>query len=493
VPGPRVFSAKQRIKTSNEWESMRDFDVVVGTVQSISPEYDDVPEPPPDLFDLVLVDEAHHSPARTWKALLDHFNDAKRVLFTATPFRQDQREIQGRFIFTYDLRRAFEDGVFGAIRYQPVNPAAAQNPDAAIAIATEQQFTEDKLAGFQHRAMVRTDSRKRAFDLLTLYQLQTGLRLKIVTGDKSLRYVRNVINALRAGELDGIVCVNMLGEGFNFPNLKIAAIHSPHRSLSVTLQFIGRFARTVGDNLGPATFLAVPSEIEIEAERLYDTRAVWQEMVQNLAATRVHEEARIRDVLESFTRAEDAAPDLADLSLYVLEPYFHVKVFQLTTAVDLRAPVMFPADAQVVYRAVSDEHNAAVYITRETNLPRWSSDDRLSSVRSELFIFHQDAESNLLFICASQRSEGLYQLLVDAFREANPTVLPLVRVNRALNGVEAPEFFNVGMRNRVASNTTESLLAPTPTRSSAEPMPGSTIAAMLSGAAPMRVRASRLA
>jgi hypothetical protein len=263
--------------------------------------------------------------------------------------------------------------------------------------------------------------------------------------------------------------------------------------LSVTLQFIGRFARTVGDNLGPATFLAVPSEIEIEAERLYDTRAVWQEMVQNLAATRVHEEARIRDVLESFTRAEDAAPDLADLSLYVLEPYFHVKVFQLTTAVDLRAPVMFPADAQVVYRAVSDEHNAAVYITRETNLPRWSSDDRLSSVRSELFIFHQDAESNLLFICASQRSEGLYQVLVDAFREANPTVLPLVRVNRALNGVEAPEFFNVGMRNRVASNTTESLLAPTPTRSSAEPMPGSTIAAMLSGAAPMRVRASRLA
>lgn len=456
VPGPRVFSAKQRIKTADEWQELRNFDVVVGTVQSISPDYQDVPQPPADLFDLVLVDEAHHSPARTWKALLDHFDDAKRILFTATPFRQDQREIQGRFVFTYDLRRAFDDGVFGVIRFQPTTPTAGQSPDTAIAIATERQFNLDQEAGFQHRVMVRTDSRRRALDLLSLYEHHTRLRLRLVTGDKSLRYVRGVIKELREGELDGIVCVNMLGEGFNFPSLKIAAIHSPHRSLSVTLQFIGRFARTVGDNLGPATFLAVPSEIEIEAERLYDTRAVWQEMVQNLAATRVHEEARIREVLESFELVDDTAPDLTDLSLYVLEPYFHVKVFQLTAAVDLRTPVTFPTDAQVVYSAISEEHNAAVYITREVSLPRWTTDDRLSSVVSDLFIFYQDPASNLLFICSSRRSEGLYQFLAESFRSANPSVLPLVRVNRALNGIEAPEFFNVGMRNRVASNTTES-------------------------------------
>ncbi len=397
------------------------------------------------------------------------------------------REIQGRFIFTYDLRRAFEDGVFGAIRYQPVNPAAAQNPDAAIAIATEQQFTEDKLAGFQHRVNGRTDSRKRAFDLLTLYQLQTGLRLKIVIGDKSLRYVRNVINALRAGELDGIVCVNMLGEGFNFPSLKIAAIHSPHRSLSVTLQFIGRFARTVGDNLGPATLLAVPSEIEIEAERLYDTRAVWQEMVRKPSWLLVsHEEARIRDVLETFTRAEDAAPDLADLSLDVLEPYFHVKVFQLTTAVDLRAPVMFPADAQVVYRAVSDEHNAAVYITRETNLPALV--ERRSPVLCEAGAIHLPprcrVQSSLhLRLTTKRRSLPTARGRVPGGQPHSPAACC---VNRALNGVEAPEFFNVGMRNRVASNTTEWYRIVTGSNADkviGRTMPGSTIAAMLSGAA----------
>lgn len=456
VPAPRVLAAKKRITTPEGWERMGEYDVVVGTVQSISPAYDDVPEPPLDLFDLVLVDEAHHSPAATWKRLLDHFTEAKRILFTATPFRQDQREIRGRFVFTYDLRKAFEDEVFGLIRYQPVRPTAVQSADEAIAIATQLQFDRDREAGLQHRVMVRTDSRRRATDLLEIYERHTGLRLKIVTGDKSLRYVRAVIKALSDGALDGIVCVNMLGEGFNFPSLKIAAIHSPHRSLSVTLQFIGRFARTVGDNIGGATFLAVPSEIEIEAERLYDARAVWQEMVQNLSAARVQQEAETREILQSFATTGTIAPDLTDLSLYVLEPYFHVKIFQLAHDVDLSVPVEFPQGLQIVYQAISEEHGAAVYITRETSLPRWSSDDRLSSVSYDLFILFQDAESNLLFICASQRTEGIYQHLIESFRDANPSVLPLVRVNRALNGLDAPEFFNVGMRNRIVSNTTES-------------------------------------
>ncbi|WP_346763412.1 hypothetical protein [Escherichia sp. E4694] len=35
----------------------------------------------------------------------------------------------------------------------------------------------------------------------------------------------------------------MLGEGYDLPNLKIAALHDHHKSLAVTLQFIGRFTR----------------------------------------------------------------------------------------------------------------------------------------------------------------------------------------------------------------------------------------------------------
>jgi superfamily II DNA or RNA helicase len=456
VPNPRVFSTQKRITTSEEWEALREFDVVVSTVQSISPEYEQIPEPPADLFDLVLVDEAHHSPARTWKAVLDHFHDARRLLFTATPFRQDQKEIRGRFIYTYDLHKAYEDGVFGEISYLPVTPTAGVGHDISIARAAERQFTTDRDAGLRHHLMVRTDSRKRAEELQTIYDENTALRLRIITGDKSLRYVKSLISKLLSGELDGVICVNMLGEGFNLPSLKIAAIHSPHRSLAVTLQFIGRFARTVGDNIGSATFLAIPSEIEIEAERLYDTRAVWQEMVQNLSATRVNQEAQAREVLESFAVDHLVSEDLADLSLFVLEPYYHVKVYQLDALIDLHEPVVFPEPLEVSYKGISETHNAAVYITREVSLPRWTTDDRLAVVQPDLFIFYQHADSGLLFICASRRSEGLYAHLSGTFAAFNPSPLPLVRLNRALNDLAAPEFFNVGMRNRVALNTMES-------------------------------------
>jgi superfamily II DNA or RNA helicase len=452
---PRVKSTVNRVTSNDDWEEMRNYDVVVATVQSISPGFEGIPTPPNDLFDLVLVDEAHHSPARTWQVILDHFAPAKRLLFTATPFRQDQKEIKGRFIFTYDLRNAFRDGIFGQITYQAVTPGGGESHDEAIARAAEAQLRVDTERGFNHRVMVRTDGLPRARELFDLYQQRTGLRLSIISGSSSLRSVKRTIERLRSGELDGIICVNMLGEGFNFPSLKIAAIHAPHKSLSVTLQFVGRFARTAGVNLGPATFLAVPSDIEIETERLYDSRAIWQDIIQNLAALRVGQEAEIREVLQSFT-STIAAPDLSDISLYVLEPYYHVKVYQLESDIDVQDEMEFPKHLQVAFRGASPEHNAAVYITREISLPRWSTDDRLSHVRTDLFIFYYDPTTKLLFICASRRGGGLYDELMESIEHAEPRPLPLVRLNKALNDLTATEFFNVGMRNRVLSNTNES-------------------------------------
>ena len=453
---PRVFNTKKRITSAADWEELREFDVVVATIQSVSPGYLGTPEPPSDLFDLVLVDEAHHSPARTWSALLNHFQNSKQLLFTATPFRQDQKEIKGKFIYTYDLKRAHADGVFGEIDFYPVALEGAESSDVAIARATQARFDHDLVQGHDHRVMVRTDSLKRAQELVKVYADTTQLRLSVVTGSKSLRIVTSIIEKLRSGELDGIICVNMLGEGFNFPSLKIAAIHTPHKSLNITLQFIGRFARTGGENLGSASFLAVPSEIRIEAERLYDSRSVWRDIVQNLSAARVNHEAELREVLDSFELKDYSGGDLSDLSLYVLEPYFHVKVMQLSKAVDLKANIEIPANFEIIFETRSDEHNALVYVTREISQPRWSADERFAGVQYDLFVFFQDPISKLLFMCASRRTDGVYQKVSESLDFANPMPLHLSRLNKAMNELQAPEFFNVGMRNRVSSNTTES-------------------------------------
>ena len=60
-----------------------------------------------------------------------------------------------------------------------------------------------------------------------------------------------MVEAIKNGRHKVIVCVDMFGEGFDLPALKIAALHTVHKSLGVTLQFIGRFARTAA-GVGPA-------------------------------------------------------------------------------------------------------------------------------------------------------------------------------------------------------------------------------------------------
>ena len=41
---------------------------------------------PNNCYDLVIVDEAHHYPAPTWKDLVDHFPNSRRLFLTATPY-----------------------------------------------------------------------------------------------------------------------------------------------------------------------------------------------------------------------------------------------------------------------------------------------------------------------------------------------------------------------------------------------------------------------
>jgi len=190
-------------------------------------------------FYLTPADEAHHVPAKTWEQILININDAKHILFTATPFRLDKKEIKGEIVYSYPLSMAYCDGIFGEIEYIPINEAP--NKDYLIAKKAERVFYADRQLGFDHYLMVRTNTKENAKELEILYASETTLTLKRIDSSMSSRSITKYIDELRNKFLDGIICVDMLGEGFDFSNLKIAAIHSPHKSLASTLQFIGRF------------------------------------------------------------------------------------------------------------------------------------------------------------------------------------------------------------------------------------------------------------
>jgi superfamily II DNA or RNA helicase len=456
---PSVRQQTNRIETVDDWEALRDSDVVVSTPNCTSPGYKNIPTPPDDLFDLLLIDEAHHSPAHTWAALLAAFPKTRKVLFTATPFRRDRGEIKGRIVYAYPVARAMADGIFGKIRYIPVNPdPAADNNDAAIAKAAESALKADRRSGLNHCLMVRTDRLTRASELARVYRENTKLRLEVVHSQTSSRKVKAILDQLDAGELDGIICVNMLGEGFNFPRLKIAAVHSPHRSLEVTLQFIGRFARTNAAGLGEAKFLAVPSEIDIEGRRLFEEGAMWQTLVQDLSQGRIAEELRIRETLEEFKTPQAYDAELRDLSLYSLNPRSHVKVYDTSgLAVHLALVPELPDHIAIAYRSLSVDKDVLVLLLRESVPPKWASGERILDTEHTLLVLFHDRRSQLLFVNSSKSAEGLYQLLKETFCP-DAWTLSMSEIKRVVRDIKNQRIFNLGLRNLLATNTAESYL-----------------------------------
>lgn len=70
--------------------------------------------------DCLFIDEAHHVEAPTWSRFKTHFN-AKRILqFTATPFREDGKLLDGKVIYDYPLRKAQDEDYFRPIRFTRV-------------------------------------------------------------------------------------------------------------------------------------------------------------------------------------------------------------------------------------------------------------------------------------------------------------------------------------------------------------------------------------
>ncbi|MCW7417312.1 hypothetical protein OHD37_06305 [Escherichia coli] len=100
----------------------------------------------------------------------------------------------------------------------------------------------------------------------------------------------------------------MLGEGYDLPNLKIAALHDHHKSLAVTLQFIGRFTRVnKAQKIGQASVVmnVADPNVEGELQHLYSTDADWDNVLRRLSEGRIAREIRLQEVVDALKRKGD--------------------------------------------------------------------------------------------------------------------------------------------------------------------------------------------
>lgn len=439
VKAPKIYEAKHLYKNEDD-NKILSSDVIIATpmiAKSIS-ENDIKNE-----FDYLIFDEAHHVPAPTWQKIIKNMMDIPILLVTATPFRLDNKQIKGEIIYNYPLSQAIKDKIYGKVRFVPVNDDKDKNKDICIAEETERIYLKDKKAGYNHFVLVRTNTKEKARELEKIYSDSTKLKLKRIDSAMSSITIDNIIKQLKKNQIQGLICINMLGEGFDFPNLKIAAIHEPHKSLASTLQFIGRFSRTNADDIGDATFIAMNNQdLQIENNRLYSSDVAWQKMIINMSDEKVDRVLESNKAIGEFSSLDDS--DM-DLSVHCIKVKGHAKVYKVSNFYHERT---FPIDKQLgnfVYTSKCE--NTVIGISEIDTKPLWSSNDNLFNKEYRLYIVHYQPSTKLLFIYSQNKLEGLYNSIVENFSK-DYELIPREYMNRVLAGFTNYEFFNTGMQNR---------------------------------------------
>lgn len=255
---------------------------------------------------------------------------------------------------------------------------------------------------------------------------------------------------LKRGEVDVVVCVDMLGEGFDLPELKIAAFHAIRQSLAITLQLAGRFTRSRSD-LGSATFIADISDNNVrdELKRLYTQDPDWNALLPQLSEEAIGEQASIKELVASFSTFTP------DISLEEVRPATSAVVYK--TQCEDWSPDRFraalpSADAcEKVYHTISDERKILVSVTgRRLSLP-WTEAENVSSWQWDLYVAYWNQAQSCLFLNSSSNS-GDFQALAHALTGEKSKLIKGDRVFRIFDGLSLLRLQNVGLTQFLGRN-----------------------------------------
>lgn len=236
---------------------------------------------PDDFFDLILFDEGHHSIAESYSNLKNKFRSARIVNFSATPVRADGQLMAGRVIYAFEIFRAIEEGFVKQLKAVQLNPRTLRyveregGQEVEISLdevrqlaANDSKFrrgivmSEPTLATIVDASIhqlrrLRSESGENRLKIIASALNYThcnqivqayksrGLRADYVHSEEEGDANKRVLDKLEAHELDVIVQVRMLGEGFDHKYLAVAAVCSVFQSLSPFVQFVGRVMRVI--------------------------------------------------------------------------------------------------------------------------------------------------------------------------------------------------------------------------------------------------------
>ena len=411
VTNPVVGVVMRRPKTEADLQLFKDCNVTLGIPASLvegtaKPLITQVAEHVTSL----IVDEAHHVAANTWRHLRDAFQNRRVLQFTATPYRNDNKLVDGTVIYSYPLGNAQADDYFAPIKFSPIYEPDDELADRAIAECAIQQLRDDIESDRDHLLMARCKGIERAERVHKIYEeLASDLNPLLIHSDLTDSDER--VERLLAREACIVVCVNMLGEGVDIPALKIAAVHDSHQSLAVLLQFVGRFARKTKDKekLGEATVVGniANTNVSSSLERLYSQDSDWNTVLRELSSDAAKEHAEFVEFLENskiFETGDES--DLSSVSPQSLRPTFSTLFYRATRFRPKKFHEGLSDSYSVVKVWINEESNTLYFVTHSNERVKWTRSKEIVSYQWDLFVLHYDEMNQLLYLSSTNKGSN---------------------------------------------------------------------------------------
>ena len=258
------------------------------SIQWLMRHYDEIEEEP----GMIVIDEAHHALAKTYKGMWDRFPKAKFLGLTATPCRLNGKGFTDLFavlvqswsvpefiskgrLATYDFVSIKSDGVTqrlidslqkrgadGDYQNKEMDMLLNKKPSIERLYQSLEEFGKDR------KGIVYAINISHAQKITKLYQ-ENGVKAIAIDSKTPATERQQDIEAFKKGDIQVLVNVDIFSEGFDCPDVEFVQLARPTLSLAKYLQMVGRGLRVakgkkncvIIDNVGLYRVFGLPSQV----------------------------------------------------------------------------------------------------------------------------------------------------------------------------------------------------------------------------------------
>lgn len=282
-------------------------------------------------FDVIIIDEAHHVKAKSYKKIIDMFPNAKILGVTATPYRLNHAGFRPEFdelIVSPSVAEFIKRGYLCEYDYYSIPPnSELQKEIDRMKLDFEGDYKESEMMDVMDRDFIRADildtylryaggkkaivytiSRAHNVHLAEKFK-EAGIVSAAIDSETPKEKRDELVGQFRRGKIQVLFNVNIFSEGFDCPDVEVIQLARPTKSLSMYLQQVGRGLRPaegkerllILDNVGLYNKFGFPS-----ARRKWKYHFEGQEVDESPAAHRSDrdEEREVKDIFEGKEAVE---------------------------------------------------------------------------------------------------------------------------------------------------------------------------------------------